>query len=451
MSLRGGFLAELCREHGDEIAFLRQRRVLLMDQPFVSLRLLADTEERLAAHLEGMVVEPEPLPAVIQRLAAGDEPSERYAALRALGRSGARDEFWEVFAATDWQNPAHAAAASDALNDAASARWSASIEARLNACAGAEAAALARAIGTLRLPLGEKLARVAAQAAEGLETFLWALGRLADAPARGLLYRHVQHGSPRLRQAAALALLGLSRERELLRSLERWGARESWASIPLALGGGDDVVSILSPLLERPPASGVDPDAVLALGLVGSVSAISLLLSTLTTPELAEVSAAALHLITGAQLQEEVVTIDEDTLDPEELAALREGRLEPRRVGTTAIRLSRRPEVWREWWRAAAGRFAAGIRYRLGRPIEARRVHESLLSTALPRRVRDLVASEIRIRHGVHLEYLSDRPVAEQHRAITQAAAALAAQTPKPGGWEFASTPAEPRRARNES
>lgn len=433
---RAQFIAGICREHAEEISFLRLRRRALLAEPFASLRALADTEERLAAHVEGVLAEPAPVEDICLELSQSDDPDDRYAALLVLGRRGLRHRFWEVFASTAWQDSEHEAAATDALLESVTPQWTPDVEAWLETSEGPQAAAIARAIGTRRLALGPMLLLCATRGDTPDETHLWALGRLAYPPARAVLESCLTGGTSRQRHAAALALLGGFRDRQLAGSLSALAVREPWAAIPAAIAGGD-LAAPLSGLLEM-STPGLDvADVVLALGLTGSVAAVPRLLACLDEPELAEEAAVALHVMTGAELREEVVTLDEDLLEPDELTAVRDGTLDPRKVGTVSTRLAREPRAWHAWLTGNRAKLAAGRRYRFGLPFSGPVVAEGLATTAVPCHVRDWMALELEVRYGVPLQYWSTQPVGDQRRAIAAYAQIAPVQNSRPGSWDF--------------
>ena len=103
--------------------------------------------------------------------------------------------------------------------------------------------------------------------------------------------------------------------------------------------------------------------------------AVEALLYHLETGALAEPAALALHLLTGAELYEDVLipeAIDEDELFDDELEALREkragldsGETAPEGDGTevrgtTLTRLTQDLETWRAWWGQRAWRMRSG-------------------------------------------------------------------------------------------
>jgi xanthosine utilization system XapX-like protein len=441
MSLRSEFLSGLCEEHGSELAFLYAQRVRVMDQPLAQGSLLQALEERIEAHAAALVVEPEPVEAMAQQWLAADDPGLRYAGLRALAGPLPSNGYWEAFAATPWDHGAHARAATDALIAVATPGWTPAIAEQLARSQGASAVALASAAVVHGLPVGASLEAAACKETTHPPGLLWALGQIGHAPATGFLYAQLQTGTPAARQSAAIALLRIEGAQQILPWLMSLLDKEAWVVLPLALCGSPRAVTAL---LQRAPTPVTDADWLMALGLTGHPSSCEHLLSALTQESVAGAAAAGLQLLTGAGLLEEVVILDEETLDPKELAELRAGRLDPKRVGTVHRRLSRDVKTWRDWLHARRGLFVAGQRYRHGRPFSIAAALPGLMSEWLPRAWRDLQAQELEIQARLHIGYSSELPVSEQQRRLAEALAAVPASA-----RQEAAPPPQPNLARS--
>lgn len=228
-----------------------------------------------------------------------------------------------------------------------------------------------------------------------------ALRRLrADDGLLDLWRSRVSSAGPALRrELATAALAGESAplRREVWSALLESGGRgEEWVALPLALAstmapkraavGGirpDDprVRSILRDLARRPEA---EASTVFALGVLGDVDSIEPLIGALpeAIPEefdpasRAEAAAAALQLITAADLWEEGFvpeSIDPDTLLPAELARFERGE-PPFGDQPPSGESVRRPAVtaasWRTWWEPERRRFRPDSIVRRGRVLE---------------------------------------------------------------------------------
>ncbi len=164
-----------------------------------------------------------------------------------------------------------------------------------------------------------------------------------------------------------------------------------------------------------------------ALGLLGDVSAVDTLLASITNAELAECASIALNLITGAEIHEEVFIpeeIDEDELFEEELEKSKQGEVPTRPdgepFGITITRLSQNPDDWYKWWNENRSRFDPNIRYRNGKPYSPACLLENLESEKSRRLVRQLAYEELVIRYGIDFPFETDMFVAQQKQAIAK-------------------------------
>jgi hypothetical protein len=219
---------------------------------------------------------------------------------------------------------------------------------------------------------------------------------------------------------------------------------ETWPVVALGLGGGRLAVAVLLELAERgkPPA-----EVLLALGLLGDLSAVATLLACLTNPEVAPAAATALQLITGASLFEKAFIpdkIDEDELFPAELEKLKEG--EPltgpggRPLGTTVTRLAQNPLTWQTWWHENRARFDPRIRYRNGKPYSPACLIENLDAEQSPYQVRQYAAEELVIRYGCKDAFETDMFVVRQKQVLAGMGQWVQANAGRfrDGAWYFA-------------
>jgi hypothetical protein len=213
----------------------------------------------------------------------------------------------------------------------------------------------------------------------------------------------------------------------------------------IGLGGGSDAVKVLQ---DRVTQGNADDDCLIALGLLGNLSAVSALFSSLTKEDLARSAATGLYLITGAELHEEIFIpdeIDEDELSEEELEAYRTKGTVPTKpngepFGEIVRRLSQNPRDWQAWFRENQSRFNPNDRYRLGKPYTPASLLETLMSEISPYRARQLAIEELKIRYGADFSIEADMPVHAQKRVLTKIAQWVQASKAKfqPGAWYFA-------------
>jgi len=192
--------------------------------------------------------------------------------------------------------------------------------------------------------------------------------------------------------------------------------------LPLGLGGGRPEVSVL---LDTTSGEKVSADCLLALGLLGDISAIDTLISKLTVKELSDPAAISLNLITGANIIETAFIpeeFEEDELFEEELEAFRAGKApthpdgEP--FGTEVRRSSQNPEDWQQWWKENKSRFDPNTRYRNGKPYSPESLLENLGYKYTPHIFRRLAYEELVIRYGAEIPFETDMPVAQQKKAL---------------------------------
>jgi hypothetical protein len=244
--------------------------------------------------------------------------------------------------------------------------------------------------------------------------------------------------------AALISLLHLGDYRAL-ESCYLLVQTKSWPYIAFGLGGSRSASNILRDAISYGRA---DPDCLLALGLLGDLTALKPMHTCLTEPNLAESAALALNLITGADLYEEVFIaeqIDEDELFEHELKAYREENKVPTRAdgkpfGTTVVRLSQDPELWKNWFSENASRFQPEKRYRNGKLYSPVCLLENLISEKTPYRLRELAYEELVIRYNADFPFEADMPVQCQLAAINKLSAWVNENNRRfqAGSWYFA-------------
>ncbi|MEY4575385.1 MAG: hypothetical protein RL701_88 [Pseudomonadota bacterium] len=215
---------------------------------------------------------------------------------------------------------------------------------------------------------------------------------------------------PSTQLAAAIAYARLDRQ---LAQRYVWAERQHahWA-VPLVLCVDARDHAELETLLAR--AQQPTP-ACLALGLLGTVGAVAVLLERFATAPIA--AARALHLITGCELFETRIVQhvdDDDALTHPELLARRAGDAE---VGTARVTLRSFQTdcaAWRLATATVSAQFAAGQRYRLGKPLTAATALAATAHPLLAPSVQTLCADDLAINFGRSLHLRSDTRVAER-------------------------------------
>jgi uncharacterized protein (TIGR02270 family) len=439
------FLIELYHEYLEEASFLYEQRLGLYHDPEVSWQDIHDFEERFEAHIDGLVVGDELALQVCERRASEGDSGERHAAVRVFCRQKRKNLIYRVLEELDSKDAEIANAVGDALKYELPADWEKEIIGRLSDGEQKWIALLGKLVGYRRLPAGEELFSLLERSSiEILPGILWALGRLGEQNTRIHSIRHyIQHQSESVCSAAAVALLRLGDQQTIDDCMQhpRW---MRWSPIPLGLGGSRATVSALLKLATTGEAPG---HCLIALGLLGDISAVPILLDHLRNPQMAESSAIGLELLTGANLLEETFIpeeIDEDELFDEELEKFKQGELpmrpDGRPFGTTITRVSRKHEEWMEWWRGNRSRFHPAIRYRSGKPYSPRSLLENLESELVTNSVRSLAYEELVIRYGLDIRFETDMSVSEQKRTLQNIGAWVNSNAVRfqDGSWYFA-------------
>jgi uncharacterized protein (TIGR02270 family) len=439
------FAARIYQEHLEESSFLYEQRLSLFDDPELTWKDLDDFEQRFEAHIDGLVVGEDLAREVCKQQASEGDFGELHAAMRVFCRQNRLDLVLETIETVDPEDAEKLRAVADALNDELPEAWQKDFVGLLKEENPKLAAIIPKLIGYRRLNAGTELLQALQQNSTNASSpmLIWALGRLRERNARIPLFNtYLQHDDEAVRSAAALALLRISEPQTTTYCL-RCAREQNWPLLPLGLGGGRSAAPVL-----RDIAAGTkpNPNCLLALGLLGEVSAVDSLLPQLTNPELAESAAQALNLIIGAEIYEEIFIpepIDEDELFEEELAKLKRGEpLYPsgQEPGVTITRLSQKPEAWRQWWIANKSRFTLQIRYRNGKPFSPACLLENLESEKSPRQIRQLAYEELVIRYNVDFPFETDMFVVQQKQALAKYAEYIKANGSRfrEGKWYFA-------------
>lgn len=442
------FVHSLYQENLQEVSFLYEQRLGLLDDPEISWRRIEDFEGRLEAQIDGLVVGGELALEVCGRLASEGDCGELHAAVNVFCRQSRKDLVMKVLEKVDPEDSERTQAISDALNYELPDPWVNDFVQMLPECQPKNIPIIAKLIGYRRLPAGKELLEILpGKNSEGLSGILWALGRLSYQEAHHLLLtKYLPHQDETMCFFAALALLRMG-EAEALNHCMRSANSQNWPISLLGLGGDRSTVSLL---VEKSSQDKAGSNCLLSLGLLGDISAVETLLARFVDPKLAETSALALNLITGAEIYEQVFIpeeIDEDELFEEDREGFKQGKVPTRPdgtpYGTRITRLSQKPDDWNQWWSKNSSQFNPNIRYRNGKPYSPACLLEDLESEKSPRRIRQLAYEELVIRYGVDFPFETDMFVAQQKKAMSKYAEWVKGNSNRfrDGEWYFAGQP----------
>ena len=390
------YACDLYEEHLDEASFLYERWLNSYEDPACPWEELVHVGQRLDRHVTALVAGGEVAVELCHArcpAATAGEHGDVYAAVRVYGCTDRFDLFCELTgAAAPWEDE-RALAVEDALVRDAPAHWAGKLGGMLTQADGPLAPAplaraIVRAIGRRRMAAGAAIHRALDAGVDDPEPYVWALSRLHETGAAPLLLRFAQTGKPSAVRAAFLSAIHLGIE-PAVAHLRQAARHEIWPAVPLAVYGGPEVLPLLTGMA-RPGR--LCSDVLLAFGLFGAPETVETLLTALNGA-LAEHAAAALYLVTGAEITEDV------TLEPLRAAGEAStvgdgGDIDSENEATVIRRLSRALQPWQRFWAENESRFERGHRYRFGRSWDTACTPQSLLPRLrwLPREIRQVVA-----------------------------------------------------------
>jgi uncharacterized protein (TIGR02270 family) len=399
------FLIELYEEYLEEASFLYEQRLNLLENSAVSWKKIGEFEDRFEAHIDGLVVGKELATEICEKHAQGDDAGELHAAARVLCRHGMKDLLFSKLLGPNLKKPERVKALANALKYELPVGWYRDVQlvAELNPLL---APALMVVLGYRRAEITMEFPRMLRSSSGGNALdLIWTAGRIGNFTLQNDLEDLLESSDHAVRSATALALLRLGDQRTL-RHCERSSQSETWQLIPLGLGGTRSTADVL---INFTNASKAANDWLIALGLLGDVSAVPTLLANLSNPKNAIAAASALRLIGGADFSEKVFVPDEI-----------EERADGKPFGTNIIRLSQKVEDWAGWWVDNEPVFDPRLRYRYGKPYSPLVLLEGLQCEKTPHRFRQLAYEELVIRYGMSIPFEADMFVSDQVKALQQ-------------------------------
>lgn len=417
----------LYQEHLEEASFLYAQKLALIDDPEIVWKDINDFEERIEAHIDALVIGGQLALDVCRKQAKEGDFGELHAAIRVYCRQQKAellaDAWWDIEVEDKFRNKA----ISDALKEECPDTW---LPAITKIILGAEQNRIPAAIpiyGHKRIndeaSLISTLSKVPTST---LTDVLWSLGRVGQTNASiQAIQPFLKHEDPAVCSQAALSLLRLGDKNITSILLLNSQANISWPIIPLSLGGNPQAVHVL---LERLKQNNADADCLIAIGLLGDISAAALLHAYLSNEVLASAAAIGLQLISGANLYEEVFIpdeIDEDELLEEELKVYKEEGKIPLKpdgqpFGENVRRLSQNPHAWKEWFFENKAMFKPNYRFRNGKLYSPNSLLETLESEHTPNKIRQFIIEEFKIRYNADFHIETDMPVKAQEIVLCQ-------------------------------
>jgi uncharacterized protein (TIGR02270 family) len=441
------FNAELYLEHLEEASFLYEQRLGLHDDSEVTWLDIGTFERRLEAHIDALVTGGELAVETCRRRTEEGDPGELYAAVCVFCRGGRRDLLGAVLKRLDLDDAVRSRALRDAMTDEMPTEWADALASSLARGFDNLIPIVTHYLGYRRFAAGGALDKLIVRPVPvpALAQVLWGWGRVGEASAASRVAGYVDHDDAAIRTNAVMALLRRGDDRARAAARERAWRGDPAIYLPLAVSGGRSDSELLQKIVLT---QAITPEVLIALGVLGELGAVPLLVQTLTDPELAACAATALQLITGADLREEAFipeVVNEDELFEEELEAYRETGERPqhnddRPFGTNVERTSQNPDDWRIWLADHKSHFDRTQRYRLGQPCSMRALVDTLVCPTFGRQVRSLAGEELIIRYGIDIPFETEMRVGEQQQQINAISRLCRAREAmfQPGRWYFA-------------
>lgn len=408
-------LLHILEEHFEEAAFLYEHRLGLLNDPEVAWLDIAGFEERLDAHVDGLVLGGGRALSLCREQALIGDSSDLYAAVRVFCHHDRMDLIKATIESLDTNDALKVMAVSHAIIAALPEYRHGHIVQALDEMETNAPAVLPRVIGYRRLDAAGTLMRVLQHGPPAhVSATLWALGRLRSTGACSAVREYLAHSDLEVRAHAALALLRCGRSFGDAAA----GGFESWSLLALGIEGDRSYVPALIEQVRRAPSD----DACIALGLLGDITAVEPLCAVLAEDPASEAAALALDLITGAGLYEESFVPEEvepeERFDHERALSRNAETIRKRPPGRTIERLSQNADAWKAWWGQHHQDFQPDTCYRRGRPCSPAVLLDEMRKPGNIRMVRQVAYEEIVVRFGIDAVFETDMAVRQQKAAL---------------------------------
>jgi hypothetical protein len=233
----------------------------------------------------------------------------------------------------------------------------------------------------------------------------------------------LNHEDVPVRSAALAALLHLKEYKLVQEKMSQSSQAEiPWSTLAVGASRRDATLLLSQVAREKPKA-----DSLLALGIMGDIAAVPVLLAHLPDEQLAGSAALGLNVLTGAELYEKAFipeVMDEDELFEEEKEGVKKGqpilRPDGKPYGENVVRLSQKLADWQGWWTTNKAHFQVGLRYRNGKLLSPSCLVDNLEFEKTPRKIRQLAYEELVARYGVDIPFETDMPIQRQREVIAE-------------------------------
>ncbi len=376
------FLVDILEEHLEEADFLRQQRDQALASREYNLNDLAEVEERLLAHLDGLLLGERPAWKLLEAVLSGGGEGEVFAAAFVALESQDRVRIERVSTLFAEAEGEVFSGIQDVLRHTSYPGIEEVLRPLLHFDKGAVRAAALDVLSFRRLPVEEGELHNSLKDDDVAVTAcaLGAVGRLRFARLK-LPVEQLQNAPDAcVRREAMRASLLLGVDSALSRCRQAVVQRSEEtadAMTLLGLAGGPEDAGLLIELMGDQALARA---AIVSLGALGCVTAIEPLIRTAEDPKLARIAGEAVRRITAVNLEQERLVADSSGPVPAE-AEDQEGETDP-----DAGLPFPDPAKLDSWWRANASAYDRNLRYRHGRSYGREVLIEILKTGTLPER-----------------------------------------------------------------
>ena len=438
------FSIELFEEHLEEAAILAEQRYALLDDIELQWTDIQDYEVRWEAHIDALVLgDSLALDVCRNRLIEQDDPWEVHAALVVMCRHRLGGEIFEFIGQLDEDSELESIVAR-ALRHEIPSQWQEQLLQQLAGSSGAGRSVLLQIAAYRRFAVDTVCVEELSSEAGNRIHAAWALGRIGNPQHGAVLQQLLEPDDAELAVQSAIARLRLG-DSTVVNEIINAAPFSTWPTRCLGLCGAQQAVNLL---MDRAGSENCVEDAVIALGQLGELGAIRILVKLLETEKLAEAAATALNIITGAAKYQEVFVEEQfesgDMFEEELIKFQQTGELPRRSDGSPFGNWERRPNsdpaTWRAWLDENKAAFSRQHRWRLGRPLSPSAMVESLRSPDIPLNVRGRLHDELVCRYQMPVPFEHDLPVRQQEVLLEKMSAWAASVDTnfQAGTWYFA-------------